>query len=455
MLIKKRIEFITISLILLPILSYYFLSLFESESKMYSDLHFYYVIFSSIIAILVGVASFIEFKKSRVEKIFYISIGFFGVGILYAFHALVTPKMSFGNIFEFPSMLSNINTFVLFGDMSRFWLAIMMFMPENLFEKQNHIIRKFNVYFISIFMIIMIGLSYLSLLNPNLLPAFKNDDFSDTNLAILTKVITLLFLGINALRYFYSYKAKQNITIISFVIGLVLIMETVVIFMISKPWSTVWWLAHNVFLLSYLVIGSGVLYSYFDKEKYEYFDVLGQINKYTKLLEEKNIELNQLANFDPLTGLSNRSNFLCAAEEYLNNSIINNTKFSIMFIDLDDFKSINDIYGHQVGDELLKIVSKRIKSIVKNSDLVARIGGDEFLILLKEVDIDQITSISTRIIKCISESILINHIDCKIGASIGVSIFPEDGNTLFSLIAKSDETMYKNKKRRKIIPFTE
>jgi len=266
MLIKKRINLIAIILVLIPVLSYYYLSYFELEPKMYSDLHFYYVIFSSIIAILVGFASYIEFKKTKVEKIFYISIGFFGVGIFYAFHALVTPKMSIGNIFEFPSMLSNINAFVLFGDMSRFWLAIMMFMPENLFERQNQIKKIFNGYFIFTFIFIMIGISYMSLLNPNLLPIFKNDDFSDTNFAILTKVITLLFLGINALRYYYSYKAKQNITIISFVVGLILIMETVVIFMISKPWSSTWWLAHNIFLLSYLVIGSGVLYSYFDKE---------------------------------------------------------------------------------------------------------------------------------------------------------------------------------------------
>jgi len=168
----------------------------------------------------------------------------------------------------------------------------------------------------------------------------------------------------------------------------------------------------------------------------------------------KNIELNQLANYDTLTGLSNRSNFLKTAEEYLSIAIINNSKFAIMFIDLDHFKSINDIYGHQVGDELLKIVSKRIKSIIKKSDLAARIGGDEFLILLKDVDIDQIASISNRILISISESIIINNIYCKIGASIGVSIFPEDGNTIFNLISKSDEEMYKNKKTRKIMYFS-
>ena len=99
-------------------------------------------------------------------------------------------------------------------------------------------------------------------------------------------------------------------------------------------------------------------------------------------------------------------------------------------------------------------MSKRIKSILKSSDLVARFGGDEFLILLKDVDIDQIHSITTRVMKCINESMLINDIEFKVNASIGVSTFPEDGKTISILIAKSDDLMYKNKRKGKIVPFS-
>jgi len=449
--IKSKVNILAIIIIILPIIIYYYLTRFESESLINSDIHFYYVIFSSIIAILVGFASYLEFKRSKIEKIFYIAIGFMGVGVFYTFHALVTPNMTFVKIFEFPSMLTNINAFVLFGDLSRMWLAIMMFIPDNLFDQRGRFEIVFNGYFIFALFTILVVISYISLLNPELLPVFKNNDFTDTNFAILTKVITILFLGINALKYYYSYKAKQNTTILSFILGLCLIMETVIIFMISKPWSFNWWLAHNLFLLSYIVIGFGILYSYFYKRKYEYFDVLGQISRYTKLLEEKNIELNQLANFDTLTGLANRSHFINIAEEYLKVAIRNNYKFALLFIDLDRFKSINDIYGHQVGDELLKIVSKRIESAIKSNDLAARIGGDEFILLLKEIDKEKIIFITNRIMERLREPIIINDNNCTVGASIGVSIFPEDGNTLFKLIAKSDEEMYKIKNNFKSI----
>jgi diguanylate cyclase (GGDEF)-like protein len=446
MLTKKRIRIISLLIIVLPAFIYLYLNNFRTGLKINGDLHFYYVIFSSAIAILVGLASYLEYKKNKVEKIFYLSIGFIGVGVFYTFHALVTPNMTIGQFFEFPNMISNISVFVLFGDLSRFWLALMMFIPDNMFEQRFQIKKYFNGYVLFILFILLSGSIYFSLLTPEIFPVFKNDDLTDTNLAILTKVVTLLFLGINSLKYYYSYRAKQNITILSFIIGLCLIMETVIIFMISKPWSSNWWLAHNLFLTSYLVIGLGVLYSYFDKQKYEYFDVLGQINRYTKLLEEKNAKLNQLANYDALTGLSNRSHFITTTEEYLKNASIENTTFALMFIDLDYFKTINDKYGHQTGDELLKIISKKLTSIIKSNDMAARIGGDEFLILLKDVSQAQIDAISKRIIKRLTEPIIINENICRVGASIGVSIFPDNGNTIDELISKSDEAMYRVKK---------
>lgn len=368
-------------IIILPIFFYYYLDNFKTEAGHHGDFHFYYVIFSSIIALLLGFTAYLEYKKSKVDKIFYISIGLIGEGVFYTFHALVTPNMAINQLFEFPDPISNISAFVMFGDVSRFWLALMMFVPDNLFE-QNHRIKKyFNGYVLIFFAIILSGSVVYGLLTPEVFPVFKNDDLTDTVFAILTKVVTLLLLGSITLRYYYSYKAKSNIAILSFIVGLVLIMETVITFMISKPWSSAWWLAHNLFLMSYIVIGLGVLYSYFSKEKYGFFDVFGQIEKYTKMLEEKNIELDTLANYDALTGLSNRRHFMTITEAYIKMAEIDQSTFAFMFIDLDYFKQVNDKYGHKTGDELLKILSKKISSLIKSTDMASRVGGDEFVLL--------------------------------------------------------------------------
>ncbi len=125
-----------------------------------------------MIALFVGIAAYFEYKKSKTEKIFYISIGFIGVSIFYTFHALVTPGMTIFQPFNFPDQMSNISIFVLLGDLSRLWLAVMMFIPENLFGENHKIKKYYNGYSLIVLFIIMSGLVYLGLLNPSIFPAF-------------------------------------------------------------------------------------------------------------------------------------------------------------------------------------------------------------------------------------------------------------------------------------------
>lgn len=439
---QKGINFIAYGIVLLPIFIYLFLTSLNLELSHQVEFHLYYVLGSSLAAFLLGFAAFLEYRKNKIDKIYFVALGFIGVGIFYSFHALVTPNMTFLKLFEFPDLASNISAFVMFGDLSRLWLALMIFIPDRLFEKNQKARKYFSGYVLIGFAIILSGLLYYGLLTPEIFPSFKNSDLSDTNLAVLTKVLTLLLIGVNTLRYYYSYKAKSNLSILSFVIGLVLIMETVIIFMISKPWSAEWWLAHNLFLSSYLIIGIGVLYSLFSKEKYGFFDVYGQIEQYMSLLEEKNKELDIIANLDSLTGLSNRRHFLITAEEHLEIAKKEQSTFALLFIDLDYFKEVNDEFGHKTGDELLKIIAIKISGLIKTSDVASRVGGDEFVLLLKNVDKSQIANIAKRIVNKLSETVSIGDYQCQVGASIGVSIFPQDGLTVDELFAKSDEAMY-------------
>ncbi|SFC23601.1 diguanylate cyclase (GGDEF) domain-containing protein [Alkalibacterium subtropicum] len=446
MLSNKKINVTAGLFIILPLVVYYYLVNNVSEMSMNIDLHFYYVIFSSAIALLVGFSAYKEYKKSRVTKIFFIAIGFLGVGVFYTFHALTTPDTAIAQRFNFPHIIDNINVFVLFGDLSRFWLALMLFVPDTLLEHNDRIRKYFNGYMLLFLLILLSGGSYYAVFNPEILPAFKHSDLRDTYFAILTKVITLIFIGINALKYYYSYKVKSNITILSFLIGLCLIMESTIMFMISTPWSSVWWLAHNLFLLSYIVMGFGLLYSYTGKEKYEYFDILGQIKKYAKLLEEKNTQLNTLVNYDALTGLSNRRHFMAALGDYIERAEKNHDSFALMFIDLDYFKTVNDRFGHQVGDELLKKVSEKISKSIHSKDMASRIGGDEFVVLLNKAQKGHIKHTAERILDKLTKPIVVNGNECHIGASIGISVYPVHGETVDELISKSDEAMYCIKK---------
>ena len=126
----------------------------------------------------------------------------------------------------------------------------------------------------------------------------------------------------------------------------------------------------------------------------------------------------------------------------------NNKKIIIMFIDLDGFKDVNDNYGHEAGDFLLKEVSSRLKLYIRKSDTLARMGGDEFILGFTESD--DVKTLATRIINSISEPILLpgsNRV--QVGASIGVSMFPIDGETPEDLIRISDNRMYISKSNGK------
>lgn len=119
----------------------------------------------------------------------------------------------------------------------------------------------------------------------------------------------------------------------------------------------------------------------------------------------------------------------------------------MIYIDLDGFKPVNDTYGHDAGDLLLKEIAERLSGIVRESDIVARVGGDEFVIVTGEINFGSGGELIARRIKdIITEPVIIGGNSVSVGASIGISIFPSNGSDSESLIQKADEAMYRVKK---------
>lgn len=150
---------------------------------------------------------------------------------------------------------------------------------------------------------------------------------------------------------------------------------------------------------------------------------------------------------DPLTGLPNRRYF----EENFNRSLYNlsGTITALMFFDLDGFKAINDSYGHEIGDAMLKEVANRLRSCVRMNDYVSRLGGDEFVILLPSVDHDDVVMAARRIIKDINLPFIINSKNIYISTSIGIDFYPTDGQDFETLLRNADAAMYQAKKNGK------
>lgn len=157
-----------------------------------------------------------------------------------------------------------------------------------------------------------------------------------------------------------------------------------------------------------------------------------------------------LATHDPLTKLSNR----LLLDDRLDHAINHASRFgkciSLIFCDLDNFKPINDTYGHNVGDEILKRVANYLKKTLRKEDTICRFGGDEFVILIEELEsFELLETILTKINNITKEACIIDGNTIDIGMSIGASIFPDDGIDAESLIKSADAAMYKAKKQGK------
>ena len=161
---------------------------------------------------------------------------------------------------------------------------------------------------------------------------------------------------------------------------------------------------------------------------------------------EREESLYRQAHFDPLTGLPNRQLLKDRLEQHLASARVEQHSGALLFLDLDRFKQINDVFGHSVGDQLLVQASERIVSEVRTRDTVARLGGDEFVIALPNVRNDNIvTATAERLLATLAESFTIGGIDHYLSGSIGIVLFPDDGDSVELLLKNADAAMYRAK----------
>ena len=161
-------------------------------------------------------------------------------------------------------------------------------------------------------------------------------------------------------------------------------------------------------------------------------------------------KLKELALYDSLTKLPNRALFKIELNNEINRAMRYEHNIALLFLDLDGFKAVNDTYGHHTGDELLIFVAKTITSRLRKNDMVSRLGGDEFTIILNDIGTpQQAVELAEHIIKDINKEIILNHEVIQVGASIGVSMYPKHSKDIDDLIKYADKMMYISKENGK------
>ena len=166
-------------------------------------------------------------------------------------------------------------------------------------------------------------------------------------------------------------------------------------------------------------------------------------------LAQEAAQVRQLANHDELTGLANRSLLLDRFKQAVAQGARQHRQVVLLFLDLDEFKGVNDRLGHAAGDKLLQQVAGRLVTCIRASDTACRYGGDEFAVLLPEVDgLDSAAMVAARICTDLAVPYVVDGVEIGVTASMGTAVYPIDGKSCGDLLRHSDDGMYRTKARR-------
>lgn len=179
-----------------------------------------------------------------------------------------------------------------------------------------------------------------------------------------------------------------------------------------------------------------------------YKDHHQQLTSSKRAADEAHQKAKQIGNLDSLTQLVNRKFYLEQLNVALQNAEQTGNRVAILYLDLNRFKNVNDTLGHFIGDQLLIESAQRIKSVLRGADVASRFGGDEFVLFIDQVtNLDVVQSIVNRIVACLAQPFLLSGNNVLVSASIGISVFPEDGGDSQTLLSKADSAMYKAKQK--------
>lgn len=182
------------------------------------------------------------------------------------------------------------------------------------------------------------------------------------------------------------------------------------------------------------------------KLRFENDVLLNELTETKLALEASNKKLVRVATHDPLTGVANRILFQSSLNQAIKHAKHEKKILALFFIDLDHFKPVNDTYGHQFGDKLLRRISEDLKNYLGKDNIIGRLGGDEFTTILENAkNIDEVSEIANNLCRILATPMTLDHIDIHVSASIGVSLYPNDGKDIDTLLFQADEAMYRAK----------
>ena len=428
---------------LTPSLAIAYLHFYQDPALVFEDYSFHIFVIS--VAILLGVfVCFVTWRcylDSGEVFLRWLILGFLGFVIVYAPHGFLTIYAD-----------ENPWLFLLYGPVSRVVMAACFFLAMYHYQTTDHTpiqrTRRSGWWIaIGLFLVIDILVAIWALSSWRSLQSLR---ISMEYIAIVLYTISISLMIV---------RRVQNPLMIMYAIAIAWFAQSSLSFTYGLIWNHQWWLAHIIFAGGFLILSYGVVQAYASTRSfakvYSQAELLGQLREEKARTEQAlvdlrlaNDQLEKLAATDPLTGAANRREFLQRMEQEMARSIRNKTPLCLLLIDLDQFKMINDKYSHQVGDIVLVEFVKLVQTILRPGDLLSRIGGEEFCILLTDTDLGRANITAERLRYTVEQHVMKTD-SVKIGITISIGLVQHhpSTSTVNDLLHRADVLMYQAKDR--------
>jgi diguanylate cyclase (GGDEF)-like protein len=415
---------------------------FEQDASLRFVDHEFHEIAIGVAILLSGFISYVTWRcyvTSGEPLLRWATLSVLSFTLIYSLHGLFTPLSS-----------QHLFLFLLYGPVSRLVMAGFLLAGMLAYGKPSHSLTirthsRFWLGWIAGFIVLDIVVAWIAL--------SATVSMQPIRLAAEGGSLVLLFFGVVLIRW---RKIKSPLMQL-YALALAYMAQSSLAFILSKPWDHIWWLAHFISACGFALLSYGVIRAFHTTRSFSLVfsqeEVMRQLTAAKALaevtatqLQVANANLEILASTDHLTGINNRRSFIERSLAETSRAQRTGTPVTVIALDLDHFKQINDKFGHAAGDVVLKNFAEQAVLQLRTSDLIGRMGGEEFMITLPDTGIDKALIISERIrIAIESMQLTASGSLIPVTVSIGVAEFPRDGEQLEQVFAVADNRLYRAK----------
>lgn len=402
-------------------------------------LHHLAVFTSTLISCFVTWVTWLCYRTSGEKFLRWLAFGFLGFSIIYACHGLFTQLSN-----------CNLSLFLIYGPISRLVFALCLLIGLLHYGRPADPPRVMTPprtwWTVAILFLVVDFLVALAFSDSGRFCLTNTGMASNSEFAIKLRrwlewgaVATLL-----ANIFVMLIRRIRGPLMTLFMISLVAFAQSSISFLLAQPWNYQWWLAHTIFAGGFLLLSYGVMQAFLSSrsfaEVYSVEELMGH-------LRDANLELVRLANTDPLTGIANRRSFMERLAMMLEQHRRHAIPFSVLMLDLDHFKQINDNYGHAAGDSVLQEAVARSLEQLRVLDVFGRLGGEEFAVLLPHTTIEDAAPIAERLCAALAMSpVFFNGQAIPVTMSIGLAEYSSDLVNGENLLRQADRCLYEAKR---------